>query len=146
MQINTPQKVNVGLLVFRHTFLPKWWMQVFGAPTVDPVIPALYWRFRRFRRCVGGPGVPALVWRYRRYRRSDGCLGVSGAQLAVPTIQMPRALRPVQLLIRVPSHKAIIKRFYFLNPEQKSRGERMSSLVFIAGKLTKRSCLANSVR
>ena len=74
---------------------------------------ALQGSIRRSRRSVGGPGVPALFWQSRRSRRSVGCLGASGAQLAVPAIQMPRALRPVQLLIRVPSDEAITSRSIF---------------------------------
>ena len=75
---------------------------------------------RRSRRSIGNfgisgavPAFPAL-WRLSRN---------SGAQLAVPTIQMPRALRPVQLLNRVPSDKAI-KRSSLSNPKEMTRGER----------------------
>ena len=91
----------------------------FGALRVDPASPALNRRFRRFRRCSSGPGVPALFWQSRRSRRYDGCPGVSGAQLAVPTIQIPRALQPVQSLIRVPSDKAIKKRLSFFLIQKK---------------------------
>ena len=92
----------------------------FGALRVDPAIPALNRRFRRFRRCSSGPGVPALFWQSRRFRRYDGCPGVSGAQLTVPTIQMPRAFRPVQSLIRVPSDKAIKKRPSFFSQSKRN--------------------------
>ena len=100
---------------------------------------------RRSRRSIGDSGISGAVRQSRRSRRSDGCPGVCGAQLAVPTIQMPRALRPVQLLNRVPSDKAI-KRSSLSNPKEMTRGERMISLVFIAEKLAKRSFLANRVR
>jgi len=64
------------------------------------------------RRSIGDSGISGAVRQSRRSRRSDGCPGVCGAQLAVPTIQMPRALRPVQLLNRVPSDKAFTRSFF----------------------------------
>ena len=75
---------------------------------------ALQGLIRRSRRSIGDSGISGAVpafpalWRLSRN---------SGAQLAVPTIQMPRALRPVQSLIRVPSDKAI-KRSSLSNPKE----------------------------
>ena len=120
----------------------------FLALLAAPAIPAPLSAIPAIRRSVSNPGDPALCRQSRRSRRSVGCPGVPGARLAVPAIQRPRALRPVQSLIRVPSDKAFTGRSnLFSNPEEKSRVRKMrSSLVFIAGKLTKRSRLANSVR
>ena len=104
-----------GLLVLRHTFLPEWWTKVLALLGLI----RRSWRFWRFRRCVSGPGVPALFWQSRRSRRYDGCPGVSGAQLAIPTIQMPRALRPVQSLDRVSSPTQLkVDRVFFSNPKE----------------------------
>ena len=81
---------------------------------------ALQGLIRRSRRSIGDSGISGAVpafpalWRLSRN---------SGAQLAVPTIQMPRALRPVQLLNRVPSDKAI-KRSSLSNPKEMTRGEK----------------------
>ena len=93
----------------------------FLALLAAPAIPAPLSAIPAIRRSVSNPGDPALCRQSRRSRRSVGCPGVPGARSAVPAIQRPRALRPVQSLIRVLSDKAITRRPSFFSLQEESQ-------------------------
>ena len=100
-----------------------------------------YW-YSDTRSGRGGRKFLALQGLIRQSRRSIGGPGVSGAQSAVPAIQMPRALRPVQSLIRVPSDEAFTSRSnVFSNLEEMTERRKRCFFGLYVRKLSKQLCM-----
>ena len=118
----------------------------FLALLAAPAIPAPLSAIPAIRRSVSNPGDPALCRQSRRSRRSVGCPGVPGARSAVPAIQRPRALRPVQSLIRVLSDKAITRRPSFFSIQEKSQEAKTMLLWSLCQKVIKTDVHENGVR
>ena len=151
---------ETGVIVDKHSpqkFLQGYWYSDTPSGRGGRKFLALQGLIRQSQCSIGCPGVsgaqsavpafPALNRLSRRLRCSIGCPGVSGAQSAVPAIQMPRALRPVQSLIRVPSDEAFTSRSnVFSNPEEMTRVRKMMLLWSLCQEVIKTAMYENGVK